>query len=80
MVEDFRQDGTVNWESEWLKFLVKNPTSWSAQSFSTHLQMPSHLMLLYSEDGVAVGCWLWCGCLWWLNLKMGREVVQLLCE
>ena len=41
MVEDFRQDRTVNWESDWLKILVKTPTSWSAQSFSTRLQTPS---------------------------------------
>ncbi|KAG5269806.1 hypothetical protein AALO_G00206360 [Alosa alosa] len=41
MVEDFKQDGTVNWESDRSKILVKTPTSWSAQTFSTRPQMPS---------------------------------------
>ena len=41
MVEDFKQDGTVDWESDWLKILVKTPTSWSTQSFSKRPQMPS---------------------------------------
>ena len=43
-------------------------------------QRTPHLMLLYHEDGVPVGCWMWSGCLWWLNLKTGKEVVQLFCQ
>ena len=31
-MKDYRQDGTVNWESDWLKILVKTPTSRSTQS------------------------------------------------
>ena len=37
-----------------------------------------HLVLLYREDDVAVGCWMWRCCIWWFCLETGEEVVQLL--
>ncbi|XP_059181146.1 transmembrane protease serine 9-like [Centropristis striata] len=35
LIEDFRQGGTVDWDRDWLKILVKTPASWSVQSFSS---------------------------------------------
>lgn len=41
IIDDFRQDGTADCESDLLKMMVKIPASWSAQSFNTHPGMPS---------------------------------------
>ena len=89
MVEDFRQDGTMDWESDRLKILVKTPASWSAQSPTDAVgtsclprvdspQHTPHVMLFHSEDDVVVGCRMWHCCLWWFYLEAGKEVVQLL--
>lgn len=40
-METFRQGGTVDWDRDRLKILVKIPASWSAQSFNTRPEMPS---------------------------------------